>query len=170
VGLVHAGTNASAFALYAASLAARRNGARGRGKALAAAGAGMLGVGGFLGAHMSFAQGVGPNQTVFDPGPDDWTEVDTSGLEDNKPTGVVAGDTPVLLVRHRGHVHALHDRCSHRGCPLSDGELDGEVIECQCHGSRFRLKDGTVERGPATAPQPVYEVRESGGRTEIRLT
>ena len=170
VGLVHAGTNATAFGLYAASLAARRNGSSGRGKLLALAGASVLGVGGFLGGHMSFAQGVGPNQTAFDPGPGDWTEVDTSELEDDKPTRVVVGDTPVLLVRHRGHVHALHDRCSHRGCPLSGGELDGEVIECTCHGSRFRLGDGTVERGPATTPQPVYEVRESDGRVEIRLS
>ena len=169
VGIVHAWTNASALGLYTASLAARRQGATGRGKLLALAGAGVLGAGGFLGGHMTFAQGVGANQTAFDPGPDDWTEVDTSELEDNKPTGVLAGDTPVLLVRHRGHVHALHDRCSHRGCLLSSGELDGEVIECACHGSRFRLGDGTVERGPATTPQPVYEVREAGGRTEIRL-
>ena len=169
VGLVHAASNATAFSLYAASLRARRNGARGRGKLLALAGAGALGAGGFLGGHLSFAQGVGPNQTAFDPGPSDWTEVDTSALEDNKPTATLAGDTPVLLVRHRGHVHAMHDRCSHRGCLLSDGELDGEVIECQCHGSRFRLGDGGVERGPATVPQPVYEVREAGGRTEIRL-
>ena len=169
VGLVHAWTNASAFTFYAASLAARRSGDHGRGRLLALAGAGTLGLGGFLGGHLSFAQGVGVNQTTFDPGPSDWTEVDTSELEDDTPTGVLAGETPVLLVRQRGHIHALHDRCSHRGCPLSKSKLDGEVIECFCHGSRFRLKDGTVERGPATAPQPVYEVRESGGKVEIRL-
>lgn len=170
VGLVHAWTNASAFGLYAGSLAARRSGDHGRGKLLALAGSSVLGLGGFLGGHLSFAQGVGVNQTAFDPGPSDWTEVDTSELEDDKPTAALAGDTPVLLVRHRGHIHALHDRCSHRGCPLSESKLDGEVIECFCHGSRFRLKDGTVERGPATAPQPVYEVRESGGKVEIRLS
>jgi len=169
VGLVHAATNATAFTLYGASLAARRKGAHGRGKLLALAGAGALGAGGFLGGHLAFAQGVGPNQTTFDPGPAEWTEVDTGALEDGKPTSVVAGDTPVLLLRHRGHLHAIHDRCSHRGCLLSSGELDGEVIECTCHGSRFSLKDGTVQRGPATTPQPVFEVRESEGRVEVRL-
>ena len=169
VGIVHAGTNATAFGLYAASLVERRRGNRGRGKLLALAGSGVLGAASFLGAHLSFARGVGPNQTAFDEGPGDWTEVDTSGLQDATPAGVVAGDTPVLLVRHRGHLHAMHDRCSHRGCLLSDGALDGEVIECGCHGSRFRLGDGSIERGPATSPQPVYEVREQGGRTEVRL-
>jgi nitrite reductase/ring-hydroxylating ferredoxin subunit len=83
---------------------------------------------------------------------------------------VVVEDTPVLLVRHRKHVHALHDRCSHRGCSLAElGELDGETIQCGCHGSRFSLRDGSVERGPATAPQPSYEVREREGSIEIKL-
>ena len=170
VGLVHAGVNATAFALYTASLAARRSGATGRGKLLAMAGTGVLAAGGYLGGHMAYAQGVGPNQTAFDPGPDEWSEVDASGLEDDQMKSVVAGETPVALIRHRGHMHALHDRCSHRGCSLAGmGELDGEVVECGCHGSRFRLRDGTVERGPAFAPQPVYEVRESDGKVEVRL-
>jgi nitrite reductase/ring-hydroxylating ferredoxin subunit len=169
VGLVHAGTNAVAFNLYAASLRARRRGDRGRGKLLALAGAGALTAGGFLGGHLVFAKGVGPQQTAYDPGPDDWTAVDAGDLQENEPKAVTVDDTPVFLLRHRGHVHALHDRCSHRGCSLADGQLDGEVIECQCHGSRFRLKDGSVERGPAFAPQPVYEVRETDGRIELRL-
>jgi nitrite reductase/ring-hydroxylating ferredoxin subunit len=169
VGLVHASSNATALALYSASLVARRRGAHGRGKLLGLAGSGVLAAGGFLGAHLSFAQGVGPNQTVYDPGPGDWTGVDAGDLQDGRPKAVVAQETPVLLLRHRGHLHALHDRCSHRGCSLSEGEIDGEVVECSCHGSRFRLADGSVERGPATDPQPVYEVRESAGRIEVRL-
>jgi nitrite reductase/ring-hydroxylating ferredoxin subunit/uncharacterized membrane protein len=171
VGLVHASSNALALTLYSSSLAARRRGSHARGKLLSVAGAGVLMVGGYLGGHMSFTKGVGPNQTVYDPGPDDWTAaIDSADLPADSPTAVVAGDTPVLLVRHRKHVHALHDRCSHRGCSLAEtGELDGETIQCGCHGSRFSLRDGSVERGPATAPQPAYEVRERDGKVEIKL-
>ena len=115
------------------------------------------------------AQGVGPNQTAYDPGPTDWTDAAESGdLTTGEPKAVVVEDTPVVLVRHDHGLHALHDRCSHRGCLLSDGELDGEVIECVCHGSRFRLDDGTVEQGPATQAQPAFEVRESDGRIQVR--
>src|SRR3954469_14736258 len=60
VGLVHAATNSVALSLYTSSLVARRRGARGRGKLLSAAGAAVLGLGGFLGGHLSFVQGVGP--------------------------------------------------------------------------------------------------------------
>jgi nitrite reductase/ring-hydroxylating ferredoxin subunit len=171
VGLVHAASNSIALALYSSSLAARRKGALGKGKLLATAGATVLGFGGFLGGHMSFTKGVGPNQTAFDEGPDEWTDAIASDeLKADEPTAATVGDTPVLLVRHRKHVHAIHDRCSHRGCSLAEtGELDGETIQCGCHGSRFSLRDGSVERGPATSPQPAYEVREQEGTVAIKL-
>jgi nitrite reductase/ring-hydroxylating ferredoxin subunit len=169
VGLAHATANLTASTLYGASLAARRRGERGRGKLLAAAGATVLAVGGFLGGHLSLTRGVGVNQTAFDEGPGDWTALDAADPGDGKPTSAMAGDTPVLLVRHHGHLHALHDRCSHRGCPLSGGKIEGESVTCPCHGSRFSLGDGSIERGPATSPQPIFETRERDGRIEVRL-
>lgn len=170
VGITHAAINATALSLYTASLAARRNGATGRGKALALAGAGVLASGGYLGGHMTFIQDVGPNQTRFDEGPGEWTEaIESSGLADGEPKPVLVDGTPVLLVRHGSDVHALHDRCSHRGCSLSEGEIDGHVVTCSCHGSQFDLRDGSVRKGPATAAQPAYEVRERDGRVELRL-
>ena len=169
VGLSHAALNATALALYAASLSARRKGRRGRGKLLGYTGAAALAAGGYLGAHMSFVQGVGPNQTAFDPGPEDWTDaIEASRLTPGEPQSVVVEDTPVLVLRHGDGLHAMHDRCSHRGCSLSDGEIDGELVVCVCHGSRFRLEDGSVERGPATAPQPVFETRELQGSIQVR--
>src|SRR3954452_9862855 len=171
VGLVHASTNALALTLYGSSLAARRRGSRTTGKVLSLAGAAVLATAGYLGGHLSFAKGVGPNQTAYDEGPDDWTAAGGSeSFENGKPKSVVVGDTPVLALRHGDHVHAIHDRCSHRGCSLADsGEIDGEVVECGCHGSRFSLRDGSVQRGPATTGQPAYEVRERDGSLEIKL-
>jgi nitrite reductase/ring-hydroxylating ferredoxin subunit len=75
----------------------------------------------------------------------------------------------VLLLRAGEQFFAIHDRCSHRGCSLSEGELEGEEIVCACHGSRFDRRDGSVRRGPATAPQPAFQVRQQDGRIEIRL-
>jgi nitrite reductase/ring-hydroxylating ferredoxin subunit/uncharacterized membrane protein len=170
VGLVHAAANVTALGLYATSLAARRNGARGRGTALALTGAAVLTLSGYLGGHMSYTRGVGPNQTAFDPGPDEWTAVaQASELTGDEPKAVVAAETPVLLVRHPDGIHAIHDRCSHRGCLLSDGEIDGHVVTCACHGSRFDITDGSVVRGPASAGQPVFDARETDGRIEVRL-
>jgi nitrite reductase/ring-hydroxylating ferredoxin subunit len=170
VGLVHAATNAVALGCYVASLRARRKGNRTRGKLLGLLGLGAMGAAGHLGGHMSYVQGIGVNQTAFDRGPDEWTEIGPADeIPEGEPKAVTVADTPVLLVRTGGSLHAMHDRCTHRGCLLSESKLDGDVIECWCHGSRFRLADGSIERGPATVPQPSYETRERDGKVEIRL-
>ncbi|MGZ6615939.1 MAG: Rieske 2Fe-2S domain-containing protein [Solirubrobacteraceae bacterium] len=169
VGIVHAAGNATALTLYIASLIARRRGRRGRARLFSLLGGGVLMVGGYLGGHMTLIQGVGPDQTVFDPGPTDWASATpTSELQDGAPTRVIVDDTPVLLLRDGAELFAIHDRCSHRGCSLSEGSIEGEEIVCGCHGSRFDRRDGAVRRGPATAPQPAFEVREHDGTIEIR--
>jgi nitrite reductase/ring-hydroxylating ferredoxin subunit/uncharacterized membrane protein len=170
VGLVHAASNATAFACYALSYRARKRGRRGMGTLLGLAGAGALTAGGYLGSHLSYVQGVGVDQTRFDPGPDEWTPaLDAGELVEGEPRSATVGDTPVMLVREGGRVRAIHDRCSHRGCSLAEGEIVEGTVTCACHGSIFRLDDGAVERGPATVGQPAYEVREQDGRIEIRL-
>ncbi|HEX2084087.1 MAG TPA: Rieske (2Fe-2S) protein [Solirubrobacteraceae bacterium] len=170
VGAVHGALNTAALALFGASLAARRSGRRARGKALAAAGGAALAVSGHLGGHLSYSQGVGVEQTAFDPGPTEWTPaLPAAELGEGHAVCVRVGGTPVLLARAGGTVHALHDRCSHRGGSLHEGEIAAGCVTCPLHGSRFRLVDGGVERGPSTGPQPAYEVREREGRLEVRL-
>ena len=169
VGLIHAGGNAVAATLYAASRSARRRGASRLGAALGFAGMGVLLAGGYLGGHLSLNRGVGPDQTVFDPGATDWTPAaDSSQLADRRPLRVVVGDTPVLLLRDGKEIFAIHDRCSHRGCSLSEGSLDGDEIVCACHGSRFDRRDGSLRAGPATSAQPAFQVRIRDDRVEVR--
>ena len=60
----------------------------------------------------------------------------------------------VVLVNDGGRLHALEDRCTHRGGALHDGELRDGCLVCPLHGSAFRIADGSVERGPAAYPQP----------------
>jgi nitrite reductase/ring-hydroxylating ferredoxin subunit/uncharacterized membrane protein len=169
VGIVHASVNGMAAALYAASLLARRRGAHTTGVLLGLAGLGTVGTGAWLGGDLAFARGIGVDETAFEHGPEDWTPVlDASMLPDDRPVAATAGDVAILLVRRNGTLRALADRCSHRGGPLHEGELVGDCIECPWHGSRLRLDDGSVERGPTAYPQPVYEAREREGRIEVR--
>ena len=67
--------------------------------------------------------------------------------------------TPVLLSNVAGEYYAIGNKCTHRGCQLSDGILNGEIIKCPCHGSSFNVKTGEVLHGPATRPEPKYEVK-----------
>jgi nitrite reductase/ring-hydroxylating ferredoxin subunit/uncharacterized membrane protein len=169
VGLVHAASNAVAAGLYSLSWLAHRGGARRTGAGLGLAGLVVLMAGGYLGGHLSLSKGIGPDQTVFDPGPTDWTPAaDASLLSERQPLRVVVGDTPLLLVREGEQIFAIHDRCSHRGCSLSEGTLEGHEVVCGCHGSRFDLRDGGLRGGPATAAQPAFQVRLEDGRIQVR--
>ncbi len=167
VGVVHAAANTVGLTLMTASWISRRAG--GSGRALALAGFGAMGVGGWLGGHLTYALGVGVDTTAFSKPPTDWADACAEDeLRDDEPIAVTVEGTPVLLVRHHGQVTALGDRCTHRGAPLHEGPVVGGCIECPWHGSRFDLVDGSVQRGPATRPQPVLQVRVVDGRVQVR--
>jgi nitrite reductase/ring-hydroxylating ferredoxin subunit/uncharacterized membrane protein len=169
VGVIHAGCNAAGASLYALSWRARKRGAHRIGAALGLAGLTVMSAGGYLGGYLSLTKGVGPAQTVFDPGPTEWAPAaDASQLPEGRAVRVVVDETPVLLLRQAGNIFAIHDRCSHRGCSLSEGTVEGDEVVCACHSSRFSLRDGAVRHGPATAAQPAFQVRVEDGRVEVR--
>lgn len=169
VGSVHAVGNTTALLLHTLSWFARRRGDRARGLALSALGYGAATFSAWLGGHLSFAKGVGVNQTAFDEAPSEWTAVlDEAELPDATPIPARANGLGVVLLRRGEQLYALDDRCSHRGCSLHEGELNpDETLTCPCHGSTFRL-DGSIVKGPATSPQPAFDVRTNEGKVEIR--
>lgn len=74
-----------------------------------------------------------------------------------------------MAVRDDAGVHVLAERCSHMSGPLSTGDVSDGVATCPWHGSRFRLVDGSVVGGPATAPQPSFETRVIDGVIHVML-
>ena len=94
---------------------------------------------------------------------------DLSDLPEATPTKAKAGINELVLVRIAGTVHAMHAVCAHAGGPLPQGTVVDGCIECPWHGSRFRLTDGHVRRGPSLYDQPSYEIRAAeGGGYEVR--
>jgi nitrite reductase/ring-hydroxylating ferredoxin subunit/uncharacterized membrane protein len=169
IGLVHSGANVAALVTFAASLSRRRKGKRASGVALSFVGAGIMTLGAYLGGHLSFAKGVGVDETTFDEGPAEWTDaMALDELPEGKPTTASVGGITLLLYRSADTVYAIDNRCSHRGGPLNEGSCDGETVTCPWHASIFRLSDGGIVRGPAVAKQPSYEVRVAEGRIEVR--
>lgn len=170
VGFVHALANYTALGLYGASLAARRSDRRGAGKALSVVGGVVLGISGYLGGHLSYSRGVGVDETVFLELPQDWTPAlaESDVPADGSPTLTHVGEVAVLVSRQDGGLAAIANRCSHRGGPLDEGEASGDCVTCPWHGSKFSLVDGSVLRGPATAPQPAFDVRVRDGQVEVR--
>jgi nitrite reductase/ring-hydroxylating ferredoxin subunit/uncharacterized membrane protein len=175
VGLVHAGANTATAVLYGMSWLARRRGDHDRGRNLALLGAGGLAVGGYLGGHLSYSQGVGVNRNASEAKkPRAWTDAGAADdLREGEPKRVEVEGQQIVVVRSGGQLYAMGAVCSHWSGPMEQGELIGSgadgCLECPWHGSRFRLRDGAVARGPATTAQLSYDVRTDGGRLQVRV-
>lgn len=176
IGLVHASANVVAATLLAASLVQRRRGRQAQGRLIGLFGIGLASAGAAIGGHLSYRWAAGANHTEQVPHttPSDWTEI--GGLADfdqRTPTRRTIGDTPVVVVRRGSTFSVLADACSHLAGPLSQGELVEEglrdCIVCPWHGSTFALDDGSVVHGPATSPQPLFEVQVSDGVVRARV-
>lgn len=169
VGVVHALANAIASACYAGSLLVRPAHAS---RTLRLGGLAALAAGGIIGGHLSFRLAGGANHAeavphIVEPG---WHHLTAAAhLPENKPVRMVLGEVPVVVIRSGGQVHALADRCSHMSGPLSDGDLAEGCLTCPWHGSVFRISDGSVARGPATASQPVFDTRVVAGEVQVCL-
>jgi nitrite reductase/ring-hydroxylating ferredoxin subunit len=61
-----------------------------------------------------------------------------------------------------GEYKAFSALCTHKQCPVA--EVAGGTINCKCHGSKFKIEDGSVSAGPATSPLPAAtQVSVQGG-------
>ncbi len=169
VGLLHGLTMVVSVSAYSAALIARRRGARSRGVALASVGYVAMSLGAFMGGDEVYRLGYGVNHTAFQHGPAEFVPVmPEAELESNRPTQSTADGVPVVLVRQEDSIYALSDTCVHAGCSLAGGRIEGRSLICPCHGSQFDLHDGSVLNGPATMPEPHYDVRVRNGMIEVR--
>ena len=124
----------------------------------------------YVGGELVYNLGTQVDRHAWRGGGTKWAGLDVSDVPEDKPVKAKAGAQTLVVVRHGKRLDALHDTCAHQGCSLSEGKIVGDAIECQCHGSRFRIRDGLVVRGPAVFDQPHYEVREAEGKLEVRRT
>jgi nitrite reductase/ring-hydroxylating ferredoxin subunit/uncharacterized membrane protein len=170
-GGIHASLMLVALAFYVFSLAVRFGYAPGTpAQSLLIAAVGYLFVvaGAYIGGELVFTLGNMVDRHAWRPSGTKWTALDVSEIPERQPTKAKAGAQTLVLVRAGDTIQALHDTCAHAGCSLSDGKIVGDTIQCGCHGSRFKLADGSVVVGPATSDQPSYEVRRSEGKLEAR--
>ena len=169
VGLLHGMLNAGATALYVTSLVLRRKKKRNAGLGFAMLGYAVSSAAAYLGGHLVFGEQVGVNHAAAQEMPKEFVPVLADAeLVEGQMKRADAGGVPVLLVRCEGEVCALAHTCSHLGGPLSEGKLDGDVVQCPWHRSRFNVRDGSVVDGPATFPQPRFEARVREGQIEVR--
>lgn len=154
-----------------------------RGTALVAAGAGLAACGDDSAAPAtsssasptttataigSFSQEPTPPAVESSDATDAGSAENALGLAADVPvgSGVIFEDAKVVVTQPTaGSFKAFSAVCTHQGCLVS--KVDAEKILCNCHGSEFSIKDGSVLGGPAPSPLPEQNVSVDAGN--IRL-
>jgi nitrite reductase/ring-hydroxylating ferredoxin subunit/uncharacterized membrane protein len=174
---VHGTVMVVTLVLYLVSLVIRSGNPADRLPAIALAVLGylLLALGAAIGGDVVYLIGTHVNRHAWRGAGTKWVGLDLGALPDipeGGPTKLRAGINDLAVIRNGETILAVHAQCAHAGGPLAEGTiLDGQ-IQCPWHGSRFRLDNGHISRGPAMYDQPAYEVRraEAGGWEVRRRT
>ena len=99
-----------------------------------------------------------------------WTRAaGRSDLAAGEVLGVEVAGSSIALYAADDGIFATDNICTHAYACLSDGWLDGEVIECPLHAARFDIRTGKVLDPPATEDLKTYQVRVVGDEIQVRL-
>lgn len=58
------------------------------------------------------------------------------------------GGKEILISNIDGKYYAINNKCTHRNGDLSQGKLEGNIVTCPKHGSKFDITTGKVVSGP----------------------
>jgi nitrite reductase/ring-hydroxylating ferredoxin subunit len=87
---------------------------------------------------------------------------ETKDIQSSMMMAVEVNGEKVCIANVEGKYYAIGNVCTHMGGPLAEGRLEGSVVQCPWHGSRFDITTGKVLRPPAMREEPTYEVKIEG--------
>jgi nitrite reductase/ring-hydroxylating ferredoxin subunit len=73
------------------------------------------------------------------------------------------GGKEVAIFNVDGQFYATQTNCTHRGGPICEGSLAGDIVTCPWHGSQFNVRTGEVVQDPADEPLATYPVQVKDG-------
>jgi nitrite reductase/ring-hydroxylating ferredoxin subunit len=92
-----------------------------------------------------------------------------SALAEGAMLGVEVGDLVLALYSVDGEIFATDNTCTHAFAMLTDGFLDGDIIECPLHGGCFNVKTGEGQGAPISEDLKTYPVRVVGDAIEVQV-
>ena len=82
---------------------------------------------------------------------------------------VEAGGLIVAVFHIEGQFYVTDDACTHGPGSLSEGYIDGDVIECNFHNGQFNIRTGEVVSPPCMVPVKTYPAVVDGGEVFIEV-
>jgi len=77
------------------------------------------------------------------------------------------GDQDIAIYNINGEYFSTHNVCTHAHVLLSEGWLEGDIIECPLHGGRFEVKTGKGLGAPITCDLRTFETRIVGEEIQV---
>ncbi len=71
-----------------------------------------------------------------------------SSIKPGEGKAVSAGGKEIALFNVDGQFFAIDNACAHRGGPLGEGMLDGNVVTCPLHGWKYNVTSGNAVMPP----------------------
>src|ERR1700742_4998244 len=103
--------------------------------------------------------------------PDTWlTVVASSEVADGEVVGTTVGEHEIAIYRIGGELFATNNICTHALAFLSDGWLDGEIIECPLHGGKFEVRSGKGLGAPIICDLKTYPTRINDGQVQVLIS
>jgi nitrite reductase/ring-hydroxylating ferredoxin subunit len=82
---------------------------------------------------------------------------------------VERGDLALAVFNVDGEFYVTDDACTHGPGSLSEGYIDGDVVECNFHNGQFNIRTGEVVSPPCMVPVKVYPVVVADGKVFIEV-
>jgi 3-phenylpropionate/trans-cinnamate dioxygenase ferredoxin subunit len=93
----------------------------------------------------------------------------TDDIPAGQMKGVNKNGKDILLTNIGGKYYAIGGKCTHVGGDLSKGKLNGNIVTCPRHGSKFDVTTGQQIGGPAKQNEPAYAVKTEGNIIKIDI-
>jgi 3-phenylpropionate/trans-cinnamate dioxygenase ferredoxin subunit len=102
---------------------------------------------------------------------------ETSEIPSGKMKMVKLEDKEILIANVNGNYYAIANKCTHKNADLSKGSLDGNIVTCPLHGSRFDVTTGKAISGPKIAffrtktnDEPSFEIKVEGNELMLKTS
>ena len=82
---------------------------------------------------------------------------------------IEAAGLTVAVFNVEGEFFVTDDACTHGPGSLSEGFIDGDVIECNFHNGQFNIKTGEIVSPPCMIPIKTYPTIVEDGKVIIEV-
>jgi naphthalene 1,2-dioxygenase ferredoxin component len=106
---------------------------------------------------------------VPEPGAGPWCEVEVALPAPGAMTAFEARGLRLVLCNAGGTAYVIEDRCPHAFVYLSQGRLEGHVLECPLHGGKLDVRDGQPLAAPIRKPARSFRVRARGNQLQVEV-